>query len=539
MTNGKMRLIFVAAITVLLTAALLSGCKSRLSTKEGEETRDPNRPEPVTLKAMLFGKEPNDMNLVLKEFERRTRDTLNTKIDIEWNAYPDHKSKTNLKMAAGEEVDFLFDAKWTGNLIPQINQGAYQPLDKYFNNDMYPGLKKAFSPEFVKSNKVGGHNYTIPLTEFLDDIEVITIRKDLREKYGLPPVQSYDDLKRFYDKVLEQEKGIIPLAIMGGDRGFWNILKPDEPMRNERVITLTINGAGVEWYASLSPDGKKVLSLATLGDPDSELASFPVPYNNPVKLFEQYYKYVEWNKYLERDVLSRKDPSQLFDYGKAASGEGVMNGIDNTRKKLKESLPNGDIEVFVYRTCKRNMQTRCISTDYRTNNSVVIPVTSNHIDQTMAFFDWLFRDPANHDLFQYGIEGKHWQPTGNQEFKSLPDSANYNFPGYELTWNPTMVRLNTSLDDYSKKLFEYASKPDSYVYKKLGLFEFNNEPVKNEVAQIQPKWNEFFQIVNVGVYPKLGDEAKKLNEELRGLGLDIIRSEVEKQLQAYLDSGGE
>lgn len=540
MKSGRLRRIFAAAIVVLMAAALLAGYIGNLPDEAGKETGDPNKLEPVTLKAMLFGKEkPKDLNLVLSEFEKRTQSTLNTKLDIEWNEAQDHITKTKLKMASGEDVDFLFDAKWTGNLIPQINQGAYQPLDKYFNNDKYPGLKKAFSPDFVQSNKINGHNYTIPLTEFLDDIEVIVIRKDLREKYGMPPIQSYDDLKRFYDKVLETEKDMIPLVLAGGFRGFWNILQPDEPMRYEQAITLEINGAGVKWYAALSPDGKKLLGLATLGDPDSELTVFPAPYNTPTKLFEQYYKYVEWNKYLESDVLSQREPGLLFNSGKAASGEGIISGIDRARKKLKESLPDADIEVFVYKTCKRNMQPKCIPTNYRANNSVVIPAVSKHIDRTMTFFDWLFRDQANHDLFQYGIEGKHWQAVGNQDFKLLPDSASYSFPGYELTWNPTMVRLNGDLDDYSKKLFKYSSKPDSYVYKKLSLFEFKNEYVKNEVAQIQPKWNEFIEIANVGVYPNLNEEAKKLNQELRGLGLDYIRSEVKKQLQAYLDNGGE
>ena len=46
-------------------------------------------------------------------------------------------------MTAGEEVDAAFDAPW-GSFNQNVSLGYYQELDKYFNNDEYPGLKKAF-----------------------------------------------------------------------------------------------------------------------------------------------------------------------------------------------------------------------------------------------------------------------------------------------------------------------------------------------------------------------------------------------------------
>ena len=44
-----------------------------------------------TLKVMLFGDKPIEMDKVLAEFEKRTKDTLNTKLDIEFNPFDDHK----------------------------------------------------------------------------------------------------------------------------------------------------------------------------------------------------------------------------------------------------------------------------------------------------------------------------------------------------------------------------------------------------------------------------------------------------------------
>ena len=87
------------------------------NSKQDQATSAPNdtgkqaaAPAPVTLKGMLFGDQPKDMQVVLDEFEKRTKDNLNTKLNIQWNPAADHKQKTKLMMAAGEEMDFVFDA---------------------------------------------------------------------------------------------------------------------------------------------------------------------------------------------------------------------------------------------------------------------------------------------------------------------------------------------------------------------------------------------------------------------------------------------
>ncbi|MGG4143739.1 DUF3502 domain-containing protein [Paenibacillus algorifonticola] len=46
------------------------------------------------------------------------------------------------------------------------------------------------------------------------------------------------------------------------------------------------------------------------------------------------------------------------------------------------------------------------------------------------------------------------------------------------------------------------------------------------------------QIFRHGLDPNWKQSAEKLNKELRALGLDTIREELKKQMQAYLDNGG-
>ncbi|MFD2328044.1 ABC transporter substrate-binding protein [Cohnella sp. GCM10020058] len=546
--TGKLKGLSMLALSTALTASL-AACgnngnnngnnagpsESGASASSGSATQSAggaDTAKPVTLKVMLFGDKPIDMDKVLQKFESDTKDTLNTKMDIEWNPNADHKQKLTLKMTSGEAVDAAFDAPWM-SLNQNVTLGYYQQLDKYFNNDEYPGLKKAFSEDFLNANKINGHIYSIPLTNAFYDIDVVYIRKDLREKYGMEPIQSYEDLQKYLDNVQQNEKGMIPFALKG-DRGFYKLFNNEDKITNAKMISGTSPG----FYVYLSEDGKKVIGATTLGDDASKYANLPAPYSDPYYFFPQYDKAVAWNKYVQKDVLSEKDPSILFVGGKSAANEGTINGAAQIRQRLKSALPNADIETFVYNSHMRNMEPGAIGTDYKAWNDIVIPVTSKNADRTMKFFDWVFSSQENHDLLELGIQGEHWTPDGDRYYKMTDKTSNYIFPTYEFTWNPTMSRINGDNDEATLKLLDYQSKDDTYYLQPLSGFTFNVEPVKSELAKLSPIAAQFDPVFKSGLSKDWKDTATKMNKQMASSGLEKVRQELINQVQAFLDAGG-
>ena len=74
------------ALTVLGTTTACSNSKQDQASSAPNDTgKQAAAPAPVTLKGMLFGDQPKDMQVVLDEFEKRTKDNLNTKLNIQWN----------------------------------------------------------------------------------------------------------------------------------------------------------------------------------------------------------------------------------------------------------------------------------------------------------------------------------------------------------------------------------------------------------------------------------------------------------------------
>lgn len=522
---------------VLLTFVMIFLSACSLYQSQPEDMRnDSYSPEPQELKLMFFGDKPTDMDIVLQEFERRTKDTLGLRLNMDWDAPEEYRQKLKLRLAAGEEIDAVFDASWM-SLEQNVAQGYYQKLDKYFNNDDYPGLKQAFPPAYLKTNSFNGHIYAIPITQLFADIDIVYIRKDLRERLGLKPIESYEDLEAYLQAISSSYPDMIPLALKG-DRGFFKLFANEDKQTNVRIAPQLISGVGVGFQVVLSKDGKHVLGAVTEGDPISAYKAFPAPYNDPDYFYGSFDRMVEWNKYIQKDVLNERNPMLLFAAGKSAAIESMLSGWAEIRQKLTTSIPGAEIEGFVYNTCQRKMEKDCIGTDYQAWNNLAIPVTSKRVDETMKFLDWLFQSQENHDLFELGIEGEHWKNSGIGTYKLMPAAMNYLFPGYELTWNPTLSRINSFNVPEAIELLHYSADAETYYQLPLTGFHFNPYPVKAEIAKVQPVLKQMVLVFQNGLDPDWRSSAARTNLKVKSLGLDKIRSELIKQIQAYLDAGG-
>lgn len=525
-------------LTLTMLVTLLAACGSN-SDKKTETANDSTgtqtkKLEPVTLKLLLAGEQPKGWEEVVKEFENRTRDTLNAKLDAEFNILTDHKEKIKVKMAAGEDLDIVFDATFV-NLRTFAADGAYAELDNYFNNDKYPGLKKAFAPAVVEGNKFLGHNYTMPFYQTWSSSDGIYIRKDLREKYSSKKIETLDDLKAFYDKILENEKGMVPFAT-DGSRGWFRTFEPLVIPPDSNLYTAS---AGVMFYFQLDSTGKKVVNLATLGDPKELTKDYPSPWND---LSYKYKMAFEWRKYMEKDSINQKDKNSLFTSGKAATVEGTLDGYMSLLTKLKAGIPNATMEFWPIQKEIREMKEGFLSTSYWANNSVAFPKTSKKLERSMLFFDWLFSDQKNHDLFEYGIEGKNWIAVGNDKFKypdGMTTANNYfaSFSGWSLTWNPNYVRFSTDMPEDVVQLNKYYMNDSTYRKSAMTGFTFDQTPVKNEIAKIQSVWGDRNKLLANGIVETSVDaDIAKMYAKEKEMGLETIRAEMKKQLEAFFAS---
>ncbi len=532
-------------LTFAMLITSLSACKKTkeegstdtTGTQAVSETTGKKVPDPVTLNIYLFGEESKhyrNVDGVISEIENRVKDTLNTKLNITWTPPADYKQKLPMWIASGEDIDLMFDAPWM-SLSKMASDGAYADLGKYFNNDQYPGLKKAFSADFINSNKVLGKAYAIPITNTFMDMEGIIYRKDLLEKYGMKPIASYDDLYDFLTKVQENEdsKKYVGYANYG-DRGFFKEFwdRNDRELNGRVYNLMSINN--MEYLqVAFSADGKSVSGIATLGDTDENYKGFDPKYGKQF-VIDLYNTTKKYNKFLIKDVLVAGTTLPPF----SGAQYTTLNSYQTELSKLKVKDPNAELAFWPLQKNCRELTPGGQSTDFKAWNFAAVPVASKKIDRTMAFLDWLYGSQENVDLLIHGIEGKDWTAIGDKQWK-VPDgvdgNSTYMWPGYQLGWTPAYYRT-VEVPEEMQKYFDYEFSQDTFKANLLAGFSFNTEPVKAEMAKCATINDKYIKPLLAGVFDDPEAELKKFSEELNASGVDKIKAEITKQLNEFLAS---
>lgn len=536
-------LLLTGAMAVSLAACGGSGTSSAGTSSAGDSGSASGAPAETTLKIYMFG-QAEGFDKVVEKFEEETKDTLNIKLDIIWSDSQTHREKIPLMMANQEEADLVFDAYWM-NLSTMHNQGAYASLNEYFNNPEYPGLQAAFDEDYLAQvTDADGNIFAIPFTQAAEDIPIIAYRKDLADKYGIT-IDSNESLEAYLQAVqADIDAGTLQMVApfgVGGTRGFYWLDHDIYEKRESNVFSIDSSayGIGMEMEAAVSEDGKTVLGVATLGDPDEAYAAFPAPYNTNTRTDRAVNKLTKWAQYSQPDAQTEDDPkTNLFYAGKVAAIEGNISGYTDYANAV-EAL-GGELGVYVYTEGMRNGEP-FVSAPLTAWNFLCVPQQSTKKDQAMQFINWLFEDAANHDLFELGIEGEDWEAVGEDEYRKI-EGSNYSFPGYEMTWNPNFIRTNADLPEDAKAITKYGNDPDTYITSPIAGFTFDNTAtpeLQTAYAAVSAIQTEYQPQIMLGL-TKDPAAAQALVEEYyqkaEAAGLETIRQAVHDQLQAFLDS---
>ena len=121
----------------------------------------------------------------------------------------------------------------------------------------------------------------------------------------MQPVRSLDDFRKYLDGV--QAKHPDYVASVVGSGGITRLGLPEENGRKDIRLATTVTNSftgGIPFSVALSADGKKVLGAATIGDPESEFAKFPAPFNTHDSIYGHFATRLEFRKYNNKDPLS-------------------------------------------------------------------------------------------------------------------------------------------------------------------------------------------------------------------------------------------
>jgi putative aldouronate transport system substrate-binding protein len=491
--------------------------------------------EPTVINMYIFATEESyqNGNIVLEEFKKRTGETLNIDLRIHTMSVQDYRERMVLIASSGTEADIVFDAPWM-NMTLMIQRNIYKELSGYFDGPNLSGLREAFPSSFLNSNRFYGGVYGIPIMDAPLDIPGVYYRKDLADKYGIV-IESYNALRNFFEMVHHRENGMSPMSIQN-NRGFYFMFDSPLDMAAKEIYTMEGITGGVRelFYVGISP-ANRITGVSALGDPESSYSSYQSPYNT----FEGFNRYfleaAVWGAYVPEDSVMRETADPLFVNGFSAATEGTIREFGRRQSSLKIRLPQAELGFWPYIKVIRDREKGVIPLSFRAWNYLCIPGNSVKTEKVFEFLNWIFESQENNDLFAYGIRGLHWDKADYSP--PVSDEEYYQFPGYELTWNPRFVRIPPELPDDVKSLLEYQYASDSFKSMPISGFVFDERSVINELAKIRVIYEKYRNALLCGAYDDPATVLHDMNRQMEVVGMAKVKGEIARQVQAYLDAG--
>ncbi|MDR1093319.1 MAG: hypothetical protein LBL66_04140 [Clostridiales bacterium] len=523
---------------------------------------------------------------VLGAFNEGAGREMGVKLQFSFDTQSDYKQNLNLAIASGQnKYDAVFDAAWV-YLSEFAKKDYYYELSGYFNSDAYAGLKGAFDAEFLNNNKFNNGVYGVPLTETFSDITVAYLRKDWRVEcaadtgWAKPAgistsavaaadladgVDNFDELEYYLYWVKAKKDGVVP-ALSNNDAtwGAWDLIntrilpaKSAQDAVNDGVKTNILVRQGVEASAYIrngevrAADIKEFLSPAAA----KGASGFPPGFDTPDPKWQgDFLTARRWRDdgIIGADVMGTTDSDAKF---KAGLGGAVVQTINNfaaVETQLKANNPGAELEIYVNDPAIREKRNGYAQTDYKAWNFLCIPKTvpQAKADKIMKFLNWLFESRENHDLFQYGIRGRHWDAARDENGAEIEGTVStagmeaYAFPAYELTWNQNYIRVQSASDpkvtEYSRYMY------DSSRYVSILYSGFTFDPQRTTELSNAVNNATLGSAVTKAQSYRLGQIAGPVeawNAELSGRhgnvalqgAADVIKDEIIGQLQAYVD----
>jgi len=459
--------------------------------------------EEVKLEMYFPGERKIDTDRVLDTVEERSRDTLNVELDFTWIPWGDYRNRISVINAAGEPYEAHFDADWFvwGTLAPR---GGLADISELLP-EYAPNLAMRYSELELAAATVNGDLTALPWLYPGSQRRAAVVREDLRLEYGVPEIDSYEDLEVFLAAVAENEPDMIPFV----------------PQVNDSLIMFADNYG----YAILNTALQIVYKW---DDPDMQLMTWEETseFRDAVEMMRRWYT----SGYLPNDVLSmQQQPGQLFENGRIAARVHLWQGEQGTKAALKANFPDAEARAFnLYPDKVAHLSPPM-------NNAVAFNANADQLPRTLQFLEWVHASQANYDLLIYGLEGEHFIDAGPGRF-ALPEGvsqADHPYQGWLGQWGFWDIELTrfapsfpeTYRDDYIADV-----NANTQYWPHLG-FVPSTEEVRTQVAQRQSIFEERGRALMFGVLES--SEVSSYVEEQQNAGSEEVVAEMQRQLDAW------
>jgi putative aldouronate transport system substrate-binding protein len=521
------------ALFVLIASTAFAGCATPTPAATVAPTAAPTQqaatPTPTATPALdtsknvhlygyLLGSALPGMQAVTDALNKKLTADLNCTMEINYIGWGDLSAKYPLILAAGEDVDWIYTAAWC-QMADQSAKGAFM--------EMTPDLYQAYMPlhwakikdtTALKECSINGKDYMIPTSTPDKKVNTMIYRKDLATKYGIGDIKSVADLGPYLAAIKANEPGMIPMDMDNTyDLGtpMFDIFEESTGYFSDIGFS-TGTGVGL-YYKTFDKDGK----LYQLSSDATYLPALEAAATTMKQWFDA--------GYINHDVMANTVRSkENFVAGKTAVAFG--NSID-VQGNITSAVKNG-YDVGIVPILDPNGKSPA---NAYTNNGVAICAKSQNWQRALAALDRMMEDESYVDLVYYGIK--------DTNYKLTSDGSKIDFTGIDTTSYPLDQAGFWWVDkNYFKPLTTWTDGytalnnaiPGYLATDTLAAFSPDMSKIKTQLANCRNAVTQYLSPIEVGNVQDVAAAFKKLDDSLNTAGVADIKTEMDKQIQAYL-----
>ncbi len=510
-----------------MTTGLLAGCGSEggsensaasgseggnASAEAGGSASDAggaDTSEHVDLKMYLIGERTPDFDEVYGKINEILEEKLNCSISVDFLSWGEHDTKYSLLFSSQEDFDLIFTASSWCHYEQTVSLGGFYPLSEEFIQTYAPDIWEVVPEVAWDQAKIDGQIYMVPnyQNEFAQD--VLAVRGDLMEKYSIDQITSWDELKAFYlacaaDGMYASQGGpwyqyfqAQGLATTGG-----------APHGGELVLYHTQDPSDTGFYYLLDWDGftdycRQMKELADAGC---------------------------WSP----DVLNSSDERQTgLLTGRTAGMVWNLGSCTTYGKQANTENPDWNVTLIdPVADLPKKVQPYI-------NNGVAINQNSKNKERAMMVLNEFYTNPAVQDLAMLGIEGKHWEAVGDDQYKVIDESGFGVSSNCNWGWNNAAIQRTeyiedkTPLDDVREAMEESWNNniKETHV---LDGFNFDSTKVSTQFAAVEAAMGNYYDPLVSGLVNDVDQSIEDLRTALESAGIRDVLAEMESQAASYI-----
>lgn len=485
------------ALAIVMCAGVLCGCFGGGGGTDASNT--------VTF--VVTGSEQADTPRIIEMMQEIVLEK--TGMNLEFQFVTDQSY--DLTVSSGEPVDLLFAPDWM-NYWPNAARGAFMEITDEDLQEYAPYIWEELQ-SVIDTGKYNGVRYGVPNLHRYASDRCFVARGDLMDKYGIADLNSVENIEAYLTAVAQNEPDLIPFDVPG--TAPW--------------LNLAMFASDWGWCpVSSSSFGEHV--YFDIDDPEPKLF---IAAEQP-EMLEFTERMKRWNEagFFSKSVLSNKTSSlDSFKAGRTALA--FVDSPDQCQLVWDE-LSADDRAAWDIRFYSRYQQRQAM---YNIMNGVVaISSYSDNKEGALKVLNEFYANEELYRLLSYGIEGEHYVINDDGTYTSIDDDESKGYIGtgiYNDNW-----ALSTQLTFPGHEELVQKFKDMRYENPAIDMPK-DDTNIREIQTALQEVFNQYTTPRYYGAFTGTAQEA--IDTELQALkaaGIDTYIAELQKQLDAYLESRG-